>query len=237
MNTLIHYSRRAALRLIAGATAALAIPGQVWAFVVGQFRTRTIEDTSISFDATTGTVRVGGKPQPYALIVDGMVQTPARLDYKALRSFPQHAQTSDFHCVEGWSVLDVQWSGIRPVDIIALAQPRKEATHVIFHALGTTSGVGDLDHYIECLPLEDLQNDKLQYLLALDYHGSPMPDERGAPLRLVCPFDLGYKGIKYLTRMEFTDTPRDGWWTVANDIYPRHAPVQPERLRKPDPRS
>jgi len=90
---------------------------------------------------------------------------------------------------------------------------------------------------MECLPLADLLNPELNYLLALDLDGSPLPLGHGAPLRLVCPFDLAYKGAKYITRLEFSDTPQDGWWTRANGIYAASAPVESDRLRVKDPRA
>ena len=66
--------------------------------------------------------------------------------------------------------------------------------------------------------------------------GRPLPDERGAPARVVSPFDLAYKNIKFVTRAEFAAAPTEGWWTRANPIYPVEAPVQQDRLRRPDPR-
>ena len=148
------------------------------------------------------------------------------------------AMTADFHCVEGWSVPDLAWKGLRLSTLAELAGPRPEARYVIFHALGgTRSRPGGLDHYVECLPLADLLDPALGYLLALDLDGAPVPLAHGAPLRLVCPFDLAYKAIKFVTRLEFSDTAQDGWWTRANGIYTAFAPVEPERLRVRDPRS
>ena len=89
---------------------------------------------------------------------------------------------------------------------------------------------------MECLPLADLENPGLGYMLALNLDGDPLEHDRGAPARLVTPFDLAYKSIKFVERIEFTEKPVDGWWTRANSIYPRVAPVQPSRLREPDPR-
>lgn len=63
-----------------------------------------------------------------------------------------------------------------------------------------------------------------------------LPQDRGAPARVVCPFDLAYKSIKFVTRLELTDRAVAGWWTRANPVYPVHAPVDAGRLRRPDPR-
>jgi len=220
------------------AAAAALVPRWLAQAVAAVFPVRTVEVEDFAFDAGSGLVTRGGVGRPYALVVDGLVERPLRLDYAALRALPQTAMTADFHCVEGWSVPDVAWRGLRPATLMALARPRPEARYVILHALGgTRSRPGGLDHYVECLPLADWRNPALGYLLALELDGRPLPADHGAPLRLVCPFDLAYKAIKFVTRLEFSATAQDGWWTRANGIYTAYAPVEPERLRVPDPRT
>lgn len=232
-------TRRMVLRLAAAGWVLGRFPVRAWAWIGSRFPVRTVEIEDFGFDAATGLVtRTGGGSEPYALVLDGLVAEPRRLSYAALRALPQAAQTSDFHCVEGWDVPDLAWSGLRIATLAGLVRPLPEARYVVFHALGRTrSRPGGLDHYVECLPLADLQNPALDYLLALDLDGAPLSLEHGAPLRLVCPFDLAYKGTKFVTRLEFVATPVDGWWTRANGIYAAHAPVEPGRLRRPDPRA
>jgi len=232
--------RRMTRRVFLGlAAAAMFVPRLVARAGAALFPVRTVEVEDFAFDPGSGTVRWGGGAgSPYVLVVDGQVERPLRLDYAALRALPQAAMTADFHCVEGWSVPDLAWKGLRLSTLAELAGPRPEARYVIFHALGgTRSRPGGLDHYVECLPLADLLDPALGYLLALDLDGAPVPLAHGAPLRLVCPFDLAYKAIKFVTRLEFSDTAQDGWWTRANGIYTAFAPVEPERLRVRDPRS
>jgi len=69
-------------------------------------------------------------------------------------------------------------------------------------------------------------------LLALDLDKNPLPLDRGAPMRLVCPYFLAYKSIKFVRMIEFSDRQQPGWWTLANPIYPVDAPVPKSRLRK-----
>ena len=110
------------------------------------------------------------------LTVDGLVERPAELDYAALRALPLDEQVSDFHCVEGWSVGDLAWGGLRLATLADKAGPKPEARYVIFHSLGRTrSRPGGLDHYVECLPLADLRDPRLGYLLALTLAGAPLP--------------------------------------------------------------
>jgi len=229
-----------AIPAIALAGAALLwgwLPRGLRAAVAGRFPTRTVERPTFRFDAARGEVVFSdGRREAYSLLLDGLTREPVRLSYARLRGLPQVRRTADFHCVEGWSVRDAPWGGVEFRELFARARILPGATHAVFHALGRTEAVGGLTHYVESLPLADLLNPALGCLLALDLDGAPLSDERGAPARVVAPFDLAYKSIKFVTRVEFTDHPLPGWWTRANPIYPTHAPVEPSRLRTPDPR-
>ena len=142
-------------------------------------------------------------------------------------------QVSDFHCVEGWSVREIKWRGFRFSEILKRVKPNKEAKYVTFHALGETrSRPAGQGHYIESFSIEALLDHKRQVILALDMNGRPLEHDHGAPLRVISPFDLGYKSIKYVHRIEFGDKQRKGWWTLANPIYTVDAPVPKERLRQ-----
>ena len=175
--------------------------------------------------------------EPFILTLDGLVRRPVDLTYAQLRGLPWAEQVSDFHCVEGWSLYDLRWGGVRFADLFGLVERLPGADYAVFHALGETRHKPQgLDHYVECFPMDQLLDPALEYLLALDFDGLPLPDNHGAPARVVCPYDLAYKAIKYVTRIEFSDTFVEGWWTRANDVYPKQAPVPGNRLRKPDPR-
>jgi DMSO/TMAO reductase YedYZ molybdopterin-dependent catalytic subunit len=213
----------------------LSLPSSLWAFFVKRFPVRTVEEDTFRFDPATGLIHYTRRnhPEPYVLVVDGLVKKKMAFSYGDLKALPQVGQTSDFHCVEGWSVRDVQWEGIRLGEIVKKAGPKPEARYAVFHALGTTSSRPDgLDHYVESLPLSTLLDGKKECLLALGMDGRPLTDAHGAPLRLVSPYDLGYKSIKYVTRIQFTREQQPGWWTLANPIYAVDAPVPPLRLRK-----
>jgi DMSO/TMAO reductase YedYZ molybdopterin-dependent catalytic subunit len=170
--------------------------------------------------------------QEYQLVVDGLVEKPVKFSYRELRSLPQVKQVSDFHCVEGWSVKDVSWGGFRFEEILKRVKADPQAAYAVFHALGDTWDKPEgLDHYVESFPLKNLVDPAKEYLLSLDMDNKPLSDDHGAPLRLVTPYDLAYKSIKYVTRIELTKEPRPGWWTLANPIYPINAPVPASRLR------
>lgn len=231
-------SRRFMLKLTAAAGVIAALPKTAWGIIVDYFPTRTVEKEQFRFSPSTGKVEYqDGTAKDYVLEISGLVDRPFELNYHQLRSLPQVVQTSDFHCVEGWTVPEVKWGGVRLSEIFSRAELRPDAKYAVFHSLGETGSKPDgLDHYVESLPVEDLVNPELDYMLALSIGGEPLPHDRGAPLRLVTPFDLAYKSIKFVTRIELTDKRVDGWWTRANSIYPWHAPVPGDRLAEPDPR-
>lgn len=224
--------------LFAAAAAGLwtLLPARAREAFAARFPTRTVEDEAPRFDPESGMVRTGGRSEPYRLVIDGLVERPVRLSYAELRALPQVRRTADFHCVEGWSVADAPWGGVDFPTLFSRVRPLPGARFVHFHSLGRTQGVGGLTHYVESFPLADLLNPELGALLALDLDGRPLTDERGAPARVVSPFDLAYKSIKFVARIEFAAAPVDGWWTRANPIYPSSAPVPAGRLRTPDPR-
>jgi DMSO/TMAO reductase YedYZ molybdopterin-dependent catalytic subunit len=238
-NTLINIgkviTRRLFLKAAASFGAVLAFPRMVWSFFVKEMQTRTVETEAFVFDPIDGTIRWNGRPavkEPYVLMVEGLVNKPQRFSYKALQAFPQITQASDFHCVEGWSVKDMQWGGIRFTEIVKSVQPKPEARYVIFHSLGKTSEAADgVNHYVESLPLQTLLDPAKKCLLALTLDGKPLSHDRGSPLRVVSPYDLGYKGSKFVTRIVFSKDQTPGWWTIANPVYPVDAPVPAKRLR------
>lgn len=205
-----------------------------WSYFVSSLGVRTVEKDTFRFDSKTGKVyfKEMNINEPYRLIVDGLVEKPLFVSYEELKSLPHHQQVSDFHCVEGWSVKDIKWKGIRFNEIFKRVKPDKSAKYITFHSLGETrSKPRGQGHYIESFPLDALLDEKRQILLAYEMNGNPLPHDHGAPLRVISPFDLAYKSIKFVHRIEFDKAPRDGWWTIANPIYPYNAPVPKDRLR------
>jgi DMSO/TMAO reductase YedYZ molybdopterin-dependent catalytic subunit len=229
-------SRRAWMRAVTLAGLASAVPKAAWAFFLKRFPVRTVERKDFKFDPVAGLLTWrDGRKEAYALRVDGLVERPLELSYQDLSALPQVEQTSDFHCVEGWSVADLGWGGFRLKEVLDRAGLKPGASHVIFHALGSTANTpGGLNHYVESHPISALNDPSKEILLAMRLNDQPLPLEHGAPLRLIAPYDLAYKSIKFVTRLEVSDHARPGWWTEANSIYPIEAPVPPSRLRKKD---
>jgi len=137
----------------------------------------------------------------WALVVGGEVKKPLRLDWNEIATLPKTKSISNFHCVEGWSVLDCEWEGIRFRTIVNLAEPLNSAKYVTFEGA---------DGYTTSLTLEELSKDNV--LLAYTLNGKPLEEGYGFPLRLVVPDKYAYKSILWLTQIKFTSKKELGYW-------------------------
>jgi DMSO/TMAO reductase YedYZ molybdopterin-dependent catalytic subunit len=229
-------TRRLFIKIAGGIMFMATVPSSVYGFFVNPLPVRTVEKAGFRFNAKTGLIEwEDGKREEYRLLVEGLVKETKGLSYADINAFQQVEQVSDFHCVEGWSVKDLRWGGFRFREILQRVQPLPEADHVLFHSLGTTrSSPKGQGHYIEALPLEELLDPEREILLVLTMDQKPLPEDHGGPLRLIAPYDLAYKSIKFITKIEFIKGERPGWWTLANPIYAIKARVPENRLRRGD---
>jgi DMSO/TMAO reductase YedYZ molybdopterin-dependent catalytic subunit len=155
----------------------------------------------------------------WRLRVDGLVEAPASFGFADLLCLPRQEQTTDFHCVEGWTIYDVPWAGLHLSTLLSVVRPRTAASHVTIHTIGGT--------YNESLPLAVALEPRS--LLAYAVAGSTLPLRHGFPLRMVVPRLLAYKNAKYVARLELTDRPTEGYWVAAG--YPYAGEVPASRLR------
>ena len=135
--------------------------------------------------------------------IDGLVEHPLTLTYDELRALPAVHQVSDFHCVEGWGVDDVRWDGVRMQALMDRARPARHAKFVTFHSLG---GI-----YRDSLSMAAGEAAGLRSS-PTTWTACPSTPDHGLPLRLVMPRMFGYKGPKWLTRIEFRDRQDIGYW-------------------------
>jgi len=152
-------------------------------------------------------------PEQWVIDVDGMVEQPLHLDWTGWQKLKRGDETVDFHCVEGWTVDNVTWGGVQPWTLIEQAKPLAGATFVNFHARG--------GEYFDNLGIEEVKNP--QVLLADTLDGAPLPDDHGGALRLVVPAQMGYKSVKWVTRIELVDRLAKGYWEQRG--YPVEAPI------------
>jgi DMSO/TMAO reductase YedYZ molybdopterin-dependent catalytic subunit len=227
-------TRRLFLKIVGSALFMAAIPSSVHAFFIKALAIRAVEKNKFKFNNEKGLIEwESGAKEEYKLLVNGLVKKPVSLSYADIKALPHVEQISDFHCVEGWSVKDLSWGGVRFKEILDKVEPDSDADHILFHSFGRTQFVPDgQSHYIESFPVKDLLDPKQEVLLVTTMDGNPLPEEHGGPLRVIAPYELAYKSIKFVTRIEFIKGARPGWWTLANPIYTIDAPVPSDRLRK-----
>jgi len=137
----------------------------------------------------------------YLLTVDGEVGNPVELSWNNVLQLPQTVSVSDFHCVEGWSVLDCRWEGVRFKDLASLAKPKPTAQAVTFECV---------DNYTTSLFLSELEGDDV--LLAYKLNGEDLEEGLGFPLRLIVPSKYAYKSALWVTRVRFTRGKELGFW-------------------------
>jgi len=117
-------------------------------------------------------------------------------------TLPKAEQVSTFHCVTGWTVKNVHWGGVRFQQLFDLVQPLPSATAVRFVSLEQP--------YEDSLTLDQLRLPDA--MLALELGGQPLSRPHGSPARVILPEMYGYKGVKWLTKMEFVAKQPRGYW-------------------------
>jgi len=137
----------------------------------------------------------------YTLTIDGEVEKPVQLRWDDLKDFPTTESTSDFHCVEGWSVLGCRWRGITVKQVVDLVKPKENAAFATIECA---------DGYTTSLSLEELLQEGI--LLAYELDGKPLEPGYGFPLRLVVPTKYGYKSALWVTRIRLTSSKEMGFW-------------------------
>jgi DMSO/TMAO reductase YedYZ molybdopterin-dependent catalytic subunit len=157
----------------------------------GGWRIYTVAPTMPKFDPATWRLEVGG-----------LVDKPTTLTYAELRALPRTSQIRNFHCVTGWSVSNVHWTGVRLSDLLDRVSPQFSARGVQF----TSAEVP----YVDSLTLDQAKLHDV--LLAYEMNGMPLPREHGAPVRLVIPEMYGYKNVKWVSRIDLVEQPQDGYW-------------------------
>ena len=137
----------------------------------------------------------------YTLTIDGLVEQPNSLTYDEVLDNQKYTEVVTLHCVEGWSV-DILWEGILLADLFEAVDIQESADTVIFHSE---------DGYSTALPLQTIMDRQL--MIAYKMNGVVLPPERGFPFQLVAEDKLGYKWIKWITRIELSDDANyKGYW-------------------------
>ncbi len=137
----------------------------------------------------------------YRLDVHGLVAHPKNYTYNEVLDFPSYEKVVTLNCVEGWSV-KVLWEGILMEDLINEAKPDENAKVVIFRAA---------DGYSDVFPIDYLVDNNI--ILAYKMNNVTIPPERGFPFQIVAESKWGYKWVKWITEIEFSDDENYlGYW-------------------------
>ncbi len=131
----------------------------------------------------------------WRLHVDGMVSRPVSLSLAQIKSFPQHSQITHLACEEGWSYI-AEWIGAPLSHVLDLVGTVPQARYVVYRSFQPD--------WWESIDMADAMHP--QTLIAYGMNGSDLPVKFGGPLRLRVPRQLGYKNVKYITRLTVTDS-------------------------------
>lgn len=175
------------------------------------------------------------KVEPWAVLVDGEVDRPGRYSLEDLFSEGRlEERIYRLRCVEAWSMV-IPWLGFPLADLVRKIQPHSSAKFVRFETAyrpeemrGTRSGFALIDWpYVEGLRMDEAMHPLT--LLAVGMYGRSLPNQNGAPLRLVVPWKYGFKSIKSIVRISFVrDQPATTWQSMAPQEYGFYANVNPK---------
>ncbi|MFM9913675.1 MAG: protein-methionine-sulfoxide reductase catalytic subunit MsrP [Methylophilaceae bacterium] len=173
------------------------------------------------------------RPRPWMVSIEGEVKKPKRIAIEDLYKLaPLEERIYRMRCVEGWSMV-IPWVGFPLADLIKWAEPTGNAKYVEFFTLndqqqmpGQRSNVLDWP-YNEGLRMDEAMNPLT--LMAVGLYGEQMPNQNGAPIRLVTPWKYGFKGIKSIVRIKFTEhMPISSWMKASAQEYGFYSNVNPD---------
>ncbi|WP_447649077.1 protein-methionine-sulfoxide reductase catalytic subunit MsrP [Pseudomonas abietaniphila] len=174
------------------------------------------------------------KTEPWTVVIDGEVGKPGRY---ALEDFMKPYQLEEriyrLRCVEAWSMV-IPWIGFPIAELLKQVEPTSKAKYIRFETLqdpkvmpGQRSGFALIDWpYVEGLRLDEAMNPLA--ILAVGMYGRELPNQNGAPLRLVVPWKYGFKSVKSIVRISLvSDQPKTTWQSIAANEYGFYANVNP----------
>ena len=172
------------------------------------------------------------KTKPWTVKVEGMVKKPAQWDLDdLLKGLTPEDRIYRMRCVEGWSMV-IPWLGIPLKNIINKLEPTPSAKFVEFRTILDPVQMPEQKTdllpwpYTEGLRMDEATNPLT--LFAVGIYGKPLPNQNGAPIRLVTPWKYGFKGVKSIVDIRFTDKQPNNTWAIANPFeYGFYANVNP----------
>jgi sulfoxide reductase catalytic subunit YedY len=172
------------------------------------------------------------EPRPWTIEVDGEAEKTGTFNLEDfIKPHALEERIYRMRCVEAWSMV-VPWVGIPLADIIRQFNPTWKANYVRFQTLSDRSRMPGLRYpvldwpYREGLTMAEAMNPLT--IFAVGLYGEVLPNQNGAPIRLVVPWKYGFKGIKSIVKMSFVEArPKTSWEIAASREYGFYANVNP----------
>ncbi len=160
------------------------------------------------------------KTNPWTLTIDGEVAKPKVLGYDDLFTVaPLEERIYRMRCVEAWSVV-VPWAGFPLAALLKQVEPTPKAKYVAFEtaydrsAMMSSRQIGIPLPYVEGLRLDEAMHPLT--ILAVGLYGEKLPNQNGAPIRLVVPWKYGFKGIKSIVKIRLVEKQPPSTWNITN---------------------
>jgi len=172
------------------------------------------------------------KPRPWTITVEGHAEKTGTFDFEDfIKPFDLEERIYRMRCVEAWSMV-IPWVGISLADVVKHLEPTSKAKYVAFETLNDPQRMPGVRRrsldwpYREGLTLAEATNPLA--MLAVGVYGESLPNQNGAPIRLVVPWKYGFKGTKSIVRLSFTEKQPDCSWNMAQPReYGFYANVNP----------
>ena len=173
------------------------------------------------------------RPRPWTISVEGEVKKPQRIGIDDLvKWFPLEERVYRMRCVEAWSMV-IPWVGFPLADLVKRLEPTSKAKYVAFETLLDRDQMpGERRAVLDWPYMEGLRMDEATHplaLIAVGIYGRVLPNQNGAPVRLVVPWKYGFKGVKSIVKIRFQEEqPRTAWNEAQPSEYGFYANVNPE---------
>ncbi len=160
----------------------------------------------------------------YRLRVGGLVENPREFTLAELKAMPKQQQITTHFCIQGWSGV-AKWGGVPMRHILDLVKPTADARHAVFYSLAEGSDGGT---YYDVHSLRNMRH-RLT-LLAYEMNGAGLSVLHGAPLRLRCENELGFKMVKWISSIEFVHDyaclgAGQGGYNEDHEFYAYRTPI------------
>ena len=173
------------------------------------------------------------RTRPWTITVEGHAEKTGTFDFDDfIRPFDLEERIYRMRCVEAWSMV-IPWVGISLADVVKHFKPTSKAKYVAFETLNDPEQMPGVRRrtldwpYREGLTIAEATNPLS--ILAVGLYGEVMPNQNGAPIRLVVPWKYGFKGIKSIVKMRFTERqPKTSWNMSQPREYGFYANVNPD---------